>query len=75
MEHRYNFRVTYREYKTTQGMASEYAGKHTERIDIVVTGDEWSDWIEEHRMVWDRVTKEASSKINGQYVLDDIELL
>lgn len=74
-EHIFNFRVTYDVYRRTQGLATEYDGTRSIRIDIVLYGDEWSDWIAEQRQAWELVTKKASADINGESILRNIEML
>ena len=75
IEHKYIFRVTYDVYRNTVGLATEYDGTRSERIEIVLYGDEWTDWIAEHRQAWEQITKIASDNINGESVLKKIEML
>ena len=75
IEHKYIFRVTYDVYRHTVGLATEYDGTRSERIEIVLYGDEWTDWIAKHRQAWEQITKIASDNINGESVLKKIEML
>lgn len=74
-KHKYVFKVTYEGYRRTQGMATEYDGIRSERIEIVLYGDEWTDWIAEQCQAWEQVTKTASNNINGESILIKIEML
>ena len=74
-EHKYIFKVTYDVFRPTQGLATEYDGTRSERIDIVLYGDEWTDWIAEQRQAWEQVTKKTSANINGECILIKIEMI